>query len=367
MHLLQKLMARRQFLISAGAASSCALASKKLSGFEPNASPAAGTAAATDVTTTKKQNYDLVKRMITSQYWRPENIAMFSGDFGLELPNAPPGMPQVFNHVDYLEYADWMTQTVRSWQVKPEYEIYGSKDGNLFWVVRECSGDVHWAGKDGKFESRMVSRITTENGKIKHMRELSDPLSYLRAIGADVPTFHVKMDYEAIKKAKEEEAKKKPAAAAPLDKSPAACAKRMADNLDVYRKAIDYKLEPQMETLTDDCEWRVWFLPPEMKAAYFGDEKIGIDIWTDRSVIAYKYIPGAVVYETDDPTVYFTETGGTGISEWQGNNVRGRYRNRYVMFDKMENGALKRHHEYLNPINKFNSINKSIPTFPYYF
>ena len=35
-----------------------------------------------------------------------------------------------------------------------------------------------------------------------------------------------------------------------------------------------------------------------------------------------------------------TETGGAGISEWQGNNVRGRYRNRYVMFDKFENGAM---------------------------
>ncbi len=364
MHLLQKLMARRQFLISAGAASSCALVSKKLAGFEPSASLASGTAATGDLKAAKKQNYDLVQRMITSQYWRPENIAMFSGNFGLELPNAPPGMPQFFNHVDFLEYADWMTQTVKSWQVNPGYEIYGTKDENLFWVVRECSGDVHWAGRDGKFESRMVSRITTENGKVKHMKELFDPLSYLRAIGADVPTFHVKMDYDEIKKIKAQPAKP---AAPPMDKSPAASAKRLANNLAVYKQGMDYKLEATVQTLTDDCEWRVWFLPPEMKAAYFGDEKIGINIWTDRSVISYKYIPGAVVYETDDPSVYFTETGGSGISEWQGNNVRGRYRNRYVMFDKFENGAMVKHHEYLNPINKFNSINKSIPTFPYYF
>jgi ketosteroid isomerase-like protein len=364
MHLLQKLMARRQFLISAGAASSCALVSKQLAGLEPNASLASGTAAIADLKAAKKQNYDLVKRMITSQYWRPENISMFSGDFGLELPNAPPGMPQFFNRVDFLEYADWMSQTVKSWQVKPEFEIYGTKDENLFWVVRECSGDVHWAGKDGKFESRMVSRITTENGRIKHMRELSDPLSYLRAIGAQVPTFHVAMDYDEIKKVK---AQPKKPAAPPMDKSPAASARRLSNSLAVYRDAMDYKKEGDMQTVADNCEWRVWFLPPEMKAAYFGDEKIGIDIWSDRSVISYKYIPGAVVYETDDPSVYFTETGGSGISEWQGNGVRGRYRNRYVEFDKFENGVMVKHHEYLNPINKFNSINKSIPTFPYYF
>ena len=365
MRLLQKLMGRRQFLISASVASSCALVSNKLAGLAPDAASAAGAAAATaDVTIAKKQNYDLVKSMIAGQYWRPENIGMFSGDFGLELPNAPPGMPQVLNHVDFLEYADWMTQTVKSWQVDPGYEIYGTKDPNLFWVVRECSGDVHWAGKDGKFSSRMVSRITTENGKIRHMKELSDPLSYLRAIGADVPTFHVEMDYDEIKKVKAQPAKP---AAPPMDKSPAASAKRLSDNLSIYRQAMDYKQEASMETLTDNCEWRVWFLPPEMKAAYFGDEKIGIDIWTGRSVISYKYIDGATVYETDDPSDYFIETGGSGISEWQGNNIRGRYRNRYVMFDKFENGAMVKHHEYLNPINKFNSINKSIPTFPYYF
>jgi len=363
MRLLQKLMARRQFLISAGAASSCALISKRVTGLEPKASPTAGAAATVDVGVAKKQNYDLVKRMITSQYWRPENLAMFSGNFGLELPNAPPGMPQYFNRVDYLEYADWMTQTVKSWQVNPGYEIYGTKDPNLFWVVRECTGDVHWAGKDGKYQSRMVSRITIENGKIKHWRELSDPLSYLRAIGADVPTFHVKMDWDEVKKIKAQPVK----AAPPMDKSTAASAKRLANNLAVYKQGMDYKQEAGVQTLTDNCEWRVWFLPPEMKAAYFGDEKIAINIWTDRSVLSYKYIPGAVIYETDDPTVYFTETGGAGISEWQGNNIRGRYRNRYVMFDKFENGAMVRHHEYLNPINKFNSINVSIPTFPYYF
>jgi ketosteroid isomerase-like protein len=274
-------------------------------------------------------------------------------------------MPQCFNPVDAKLYMDWLSGTVKTWRVNPGYEIYGTKNDDLFWVVRECSGDVHWAGADGKFESRMVSRITLEKGKIKHMKELSDPLSFLKAIGAEVPVFRVEMDYEEIKKVKDEAARnKKPAE--PVDNSPAAAAKRLSNNLAVYNGA-DYAAEAELMTLTENCEWRVWFLPPEMKAAYYGDEKIGIDIWTTRSVISYKYLPDAVIYETDDPSVYFIECGGYGIAEWQGNNVRGPYRNRYVMFDKFENGALLKHHEYLNPVNKFNSINKSIPSFPYYF
>jgi hypothetical protein len=366
MSLDQGLLGRRRFVMTAGVASTCALTCKNLSGFQMSAAVAAEKAAAANAKTAKKQNYELVKRMITSQYWLPENRDMFSGDFTLELPNAPTGMPQYFNPVDFKLYMEWLSETVKSWKVNSGYEIYGTKNENLFWVVRECSGDVHWAGVDGKYESRMVSRITTENGKLKHMKELSDPLSCLKAIGAEIPIFRVKMDYDEIKKVKTEEAKnKKPSS--PMDNSPAAVAKRLSNNLAVYRDALDYTQEGQMQTLAENCEWRVWFLPPEMKAAYYGDEKIGIDIWTSRSVISYKYLPDAVIYETDDPSIYFIECGGSGISEWQGNNVRGRYRNRYVMFDQYQNGALIKHHEYLNPINKFNSINKSIPSFPYYF
>jgi len=366
MNPIKSFIGRRQFLIAAGAASACALTCKKLSGFETNVATAAEKAPTASDKTTKNQNYDLVKRMITSQYWLPENKYMFSGNMTLELPNAPPGMPQYFNPVEFLLYTDWMSRTIKSWKVNPGYEIYGTRDENLFWVVRECSGDVRWAGVDGKFESRMVSRITVENGKVKHMKELSDPLSFLRAIGAEVPIFRVEMDYEEIKKVKDKSAKDKEPAK-PMDNSPEAAAKRLSDNLSVYRDALDYQAEGEVMTLADNCEWRVWFLPPEMKAAYYGDEKIGIDIWTERSIISYKYQPGAVIYETDDPSVYFIECGGNGIAEWQGNNVRGAYRNRYVMFDKFENGALIKHHEYLNPLNKFNSINKSIPSFPYYF
>jgi hypothetical protein len=365
MNFVKSLMGRRQFLIATGVASACALTSKKIAGFQTDTAAAAENAATASVKTTKKQNYDLVKRMITSQYWLPENRDMFAGDFTLELPNAPPGMPQYFNPVDFKLYTDWLSRTVKTWNVSPGYEIYGTKDPNLFWVVRICSGDVHWGGVDGKFGSRMVSRITTENGKIKHMKELSNPLSFLKAIGAEVPIFRVEMDYEEIEKVKAEEAKnKKPAE--PMDTSPAAVAKRLSNNLDIYRGS-DRSVKADMETLDKNCEWRVWFLPPEMKAAYYGDEKIGINIWQARSVISYKYLNDTVIYETDDPSIYFIECGGCGTTNWQGNNVRGAYRNRYVLFRQSKNGAVIKHHEYLNPINKFNSINKSIPTFPYYF
>jgi hypothetical protein len=312
----------------------------------------------------KKRNYDIVRRMITSQYWLPENRLSFTGDFSLELPNAPPGMPQYFNPLDTLLHMDWLSRTVKTWKVKPHFEIYGTKnDENLFWVVRESSGDVCWGGVDGKFNSRMVSRIRLENGKIKHMKELFDPLKFLEAIGAKVPIFHVKIDWKEVERVKKAAAKQKKTTAA-IDNSPEAVAKRLASNLAVY---TDPNAGYDAVTQTEDCDMKVWFLPPEMKETYFGDEKIGIDIWSRRSIISARFLPDAVIYETDVPNTYFVECGFEGVTEWLGNNVRGAYRNRYVMFHIYENGAMKAHHEYLNPINKFNSINKSLPSFPYYF
>jgi len=101
----------------------CALTGEKLSGFQTSKAMAAGKTVAAGVETAKKQNYELVKRMMTSQYWLPENKGMFSSDISLELPNAPPGMPQYFNPVDFRLYADWLSQTVKTWKVNSGYEI----------------------------------------------------------------------------------------------------------------------------------------------------------------------------------------------------------------------------------------------------
>ena len=57
-----------------------------------------------------------------------------------------------------------------------------------------------------------------------------------------------------------------------------------------------------------------------------------------------------------------------GRVDWLGNNAPGHYRNRYfyvLRFDDL--GRIACCEEVLNPINKFNSIGVSIPSFPYYF
>ena len=58
-----------------------------------------------------------------------------------------------------------------------------------------------------------------------------------------------------------------------------------------------------------------------------------------------------------------------GEVDWVGNNAPGaHYRNRYFYVLRFDNaGRIACCEEVLNPINKFNSIGVSIPSFPYYF
>lgn len=77
--------------------------------------------------------------------------------------------------------------------------------------------------------------------------------------------------------------------------------------------------------------------------------------------------PNGKVYATLDPSLFICEYSVYGSSDWIGNNCPGMYRNQYFhVFRLDELGRIVLHEEYLNPINKFNSINVSLPTFPYF-
>ena len=113
----------------------------------------------------------------------------------------------------------------------------------------------------------------------------------------------------------------------------------------------------------------VWNAPPEMLEEYPVEDFPAFDLWIDRSLSkGWSGHPDMIPYATDDPHVYFLEAGGFGTAEWVGNGKSGGYGNRYIKYIEIDdNGLLKRWDENLNPISKFNSINVSLPSFPYLY
>ena len=311
----------------------------------------------------KEQNRALVTRVLSGPYWRPEYADCFTEDFTLELPYAPPGMPQNLCHGQTAAHFLWLTKSVRTWTLEPDsLEVYGVKDDpDLFWAVRIAGGSVRWGMNDGHFSSRFVTRVELSGGRLVHMKDFSDPLAYLKAAGREVPVFKVGLDQE---EADRRRAAAQPAGytADPNGEDPAVIARKVRDNIDSLVNGQFAKRVNGPE-VSHFC----WFVPDEMKTHYTPQEDPAMDVWMERSLLQWQTHCDPICYETDDPDIWFFECGGCGYAEWQGNHSGGGYQNRYVKFLQMKNGECIRNDEYLNPINKLNAINAVIPSFPYYY
>ncbi len=311
----------------------------------------------------KAENRALVTEVLSGPYWQPAYAHRFTEDFALELPYAPPGMPQNLCRGQTEAHFLWLAKSVKRWAVEPDsLEVYGMKDDpDLFWVVRIAGGDVHWGGQDGQFSSRFVTKVELRDGKICRMKEFSDPLAYLKAAGRMPPIFKMGLDQE---EAARRQAAAKPAVYTPDPNGddPAVIAQKVRDNIDSLVHG-QFSKRVNGPVVHHYC----WFVPHEMKTHYTPEENPAMDVWMERSLLEWTTHCDPICYETDDPDIWFFECGGYGYAEWQGNDSAGGYQNRYVKFLQMKKGECVRNDEYLNPINKLNAINAVIPSFPYFY
>lgn len=317
----------------------------------------------------REKNREVVRKWAVSQYWRPEFNDMFTADFTIEMPFAPPGMNQVLCVGQTLAHRYWLTRTVRSWYIDSEkMKIYGPKeeDGNIFWIIRDCQADVYWGGAYGKFQNHFVSRVTLVNGKINHLKEFFDPLEFLKAIGEEIPRFpfyYPDKTIEAGEKVKEDTKLKEFS----YDASPEAIAERGRLNVETFL-AVNYFEVHQNRTFSPDYRHIVYYAPKDMHTHFIPEELPAFDAWLDGAFKDWNGHPDIIAYETEDPRVWFFESGGYGIVEWPGSGIESGYGNRYCKFLELdEMGLIKRYDEHLNPMGKLNSINKRVPSFPYLF
>lgn len=302
----------------------------------------------------KEKNLKLVQAFAKRNYWEEAAAELFSADFTLTLPFAPPGWIERMSAPETQTHFAWLRRTVKDWQWS-NTRVFATNLPDIFWIFRDGEGDVFWAARDGHFQSRFLTRVTVENGRIAHIRDHFDNCRVYEAIGVTLPLF----TYDA------------PAAAAmpPRAHVPALAGEAMLKNAVAAVKSmvcVDFWEEGCGEIYADDFVHGLPFTPPNMPRYYNLSEYDALNVWLQENTKTWDVYPGTVLYETDSEGEYIIESGGSGFTTWSGIE-HGFYQNRHVSYLKVENGYAVRFDEYFNPLNKFNSINIRIPSFPYLY
>ena len=317
----------------------------------------------------KEQNRALVQEFATQAFWQPElREKLLAADVTMDFPNAPPGMPQNMDTFDTRMFLKWLGRTVSSYEASIQ-ELYGTPDPNVFWVVGEVKADVLWGWEPGKLETRMFSRVELRDGKVGYVKAAWNPLKFLEAANLEIPLFKMDLQDGRVMGFLAYEADGEPYEAPTPAVDTVAAKQRMLTNLELHRREDYTEAKHTMSVSAPDCTSAVWFLPPEMRESYSEQEMPYVEAWTNASCHSLAFAPEGKWWETDDPYVYFAEFMCDGEVDWIGNSTSGaHYRNRYFYIYRFDEfGRVTRCEEVLNPINKFNSIGVSLPSFPYYF
>ena len=327
----------------------------------------------------KLANSELIQKLFFDMFWAEEFAEDFDPEFTIDLPFAPPGVPQHMDPFNTQVYMAWLRRSVHTWEIDPtNHELYGTPDPDLFFLISYVKGDVTWGGNDGVFSSKRIDMIRLQDGKVCYVREWTNPLEWLYAAGREVPIFHVDLEDERVAEMHEImfPSDAEPMEPEELDMSEEAIAARFAQNI-----AFMNGEEGAEEIDGANYINRVLFMPPEMyePETYEADEWMAS--WSVASILGGEEsdliddlgMPlgygGCSVYETDDPLIYFNESSYVDVCDWIGNGTGpSYYRNWYIHVYRFNpDGTIQQGEEHLNPINKFNCINVSIPSFPYFY
>ena len=318
----------------------------------------------------REENRSAATKFITSPFWLEEYKPLFADGFHFDFPSAPPGMPQSFRDGEVDNFMEWMGRTVKSWSVELE-EIHGvQNDAVTFWAVGRVDADVCWGLHDGHFHSKLIARIEAVDRKIRYMKLMMDPLKFLDAAGRTYPIFRMDIHHPEIDAMLAQHAGNPHSKAEDADSAaqPTLSA-RIQGNVDAFRSPDYWSAVSHDATYSPNLKAFVWFLPPEMDKtpSYSPEELERVDAWSVLSCPSIDFDSSGVSWKADDADIYFGEYYCKGITRWLGNDIEGHYRNHYFYILRMnEQGEIAVSEEFLNPINKLNSINASVPSFPYY-
>jgi hypothetical protein len=339
--------------------------------------------------TQKDLNAEVARRVAGNPFWNGDIFTKyFADDFTMDIPSAPPGMP---NHYDTWEAErcfEWLNRSVRRWESRI-ISFYPTPDPELFWAEGEQKGDVFWGEHDGSLATKFFMKIQFRNGKVSYLSWRFHTWAWLLAAGKRVHS-HV-TELPADKDGNIDEFDKDfvidfndPDILNYLKAPTYGCeAKGTEKQLDLSKEAISQRR--QINIYQFACGYdreafrRAEVLSPDYKkvANFTGSPYVadGPDLDDPRAFAWNKVCspwmyrdPRNKFYPTDDPNTIFVEMNAHGPGCWRTRSCKiGHYKQNYLVRLILDDeGRLVRFEEIANPVNGLNSTATEIPSFPYY-
>ncbi len=346
--------------------------------------------------TQKELNTITARKVAASPFWNMKIFSRyFADDFTMDIPSAPPGMPNYYSTWEAERCFEWLNRSVRSWDCEVRKFYTTPNNADLFWAVCHGEGDVFWNERDGHWSTDYYLKIVFDNGKVSYMSWRFDTYTMLLAAGKKMPRSYVDIpenspfltgdedpalaiDLDAPKiddylsehryGYQREEAAQSPEP----DMSPEAVRRRRGINLQQFVCGVEREKYRAAETCSEEYRNGTVFshttkLPPMDEER---EKDISERVWGWGKVCSpWMYRdPRGKIYETDDPNVYFVEMNCHGPGAWSPRlSVPGHYKQDYLLYLRFDDaGRVVTYTEILNPVNIRSSIALDIPNFPYY-
>ncbi len=298
------------------------------------------------------QQYDIVKKYCSVPYWEEAYSDLFDPEIVVDFPHAPPGFYQHYAPFEFEAFRYWMRNIVSNWETVGDSTVIQTKDPGVLWGVYFCKCDIYLAKRPCRYQNEHAVRFTIKDGKIIHIRDYFNPISFYDAMGIVLPAFifdpvddcpSVRMPENGVSKF-----------------SVAQNVQRAVNN---FANPIEVDGDPEpiyAANVLEVCP----NAPYSMTEGYSGKSFDVQTEWMFRVVPEWNSDPRSGYYETIDPNVIVVESLGYGVTTWS--QREGHYIQRELQIAFLDQGKVSHFRVYFNPLCKFNSMNQCIPTIPFF-
>ncbi len=300
----------------------------------------------------ENKQFLLVREYCTNPFWQEEYNHLFAPDLSVDFPHAPPGFYQHFYAFEFNYFRLWLRNIFDDWSQPCQPTIMQTKDPNVIWAVYFCNAKITLAKKVCSYQNEHAVRFTIKDGLIVHIKDYFNPLCFYDSLGIRLPAFI----YDPI-------AETEPVRMPKDGVSKFTLAQNIRRAFNNFANPIEVDGDPE-SIYSNDVVEVCPNAPYSMTESYSGKSFDVQTEWMFRTVPEWHSDPHNAAYETTDPDVIIVESEGYGRTTWS--NTDGHYCQRELQIAFLQDGKVKHFRVYFNPLCKFNSLNQSIPSIPFF-